>query len=175
MSKLSVNELTDETGSGAPSFPNGMSVTGAALTDPEITGGIFLGGTGAANKLDDYEEGTWTPSVEGRNSAGSATYQIRDGSYTKIGNVVHFTCNVLPTSQTGESGELQIAGLPFTARGGRGYAPLGTYVVNYSGYTFSVSAYVQTAETNIRFRDIPDSTADDNYEIRVAGTYTANS
>jgi len=83
MSKLSVNELTDETGSGAPSFPNGVSVTGAALTDPEITGGIFLGGTGTANKLDDYETGTWTP--EWNVDVG---YAHNDGSYVKIGRTV---------------------------------------------------------------------------------------
>ena len=26
-----------------------------------LSGGVYLGGTGAANHLDDYEEGTWTP------------------------------------------------------------------------------------------------------------------
>jgi len=35
MSTVAVNEITDEVGTGAPAFPNGMSVTGAALTDPE--------------------------------------------------------------------------------------------------------------------------------------------
>jgi hypothetical protein len=29
----------------------------------EVSDGVYLGGTGAANKLDDYEEGTWTPTL----------------------------------------------------------------------------------------------------------------
>jgi len=89
MSKLSVNELTDETGTGAPSFPNGMSVTGAALTDPEITGGIFLGGTGSANKLEDYEEGNWTTTISDAQNLTSLTFTR--GKYTKIGNLVTIT------------------------------------------------------------------------------------
>ena len=31
--------------------------------DLYLSGGVYLGGTGAANKLDDYEEGTWTPTL----------------------------------------------------------------------------------------------------------------
>jgi len=88
MSKIAVNEITDEVGTGAPEFPNGMSVTGAALTDPEVTGGIFLGGTGSANKLDDYEEGTWTPQILSRSSNPNYGEDLVLGQYIKIGNVV---------------------------------------------------------------------------------------
>jgi len=35
MSKIAANEITDDVGTGAPSFPNGLGVTGAALTDPD--------------------------------------------------------------------------------------------------------------------------------------------
>lgn len=38
-------------------FLNDVDVAG----NIEVSGGVYLGGTGAANKLDDYEEGTWTP------------------------------------------------------------------------------------------------------------------
>jgi len=131
MSKLSVNELTDETGSGAPSFPNGMSVTGAALTDPEITGGIFLGGTGSANYLDDYEEGTWTPRLfQNDSEVTDAVYSFfNGGSYTKIGRLV--TLNAIfrldSKGSISDTGNVQIGNLPFTNIGGgigerRGYA-----------------------------------------------------
>jgi hypothetical protein len=59
MSTLAVDSITDAVGSGAPAFPNGVSgniVSTGALTAT----GIYLGGTGSANLLDDYEEGTWT-------------------------------------------------------------------------------------------------------------------
>jgi len=111
MSKIAVNEITDEVGTGAPAFPNGMLVTGAALTDPEITGGIYLGGTGSANKLDDYEEGAWTPQITGW--TGSYTTQI--AFYTKVGRVVSVFGEVVTTAGTGSFSNNfpGLAGLPF--------------------------------------------------------------
>ena len=29
-----------------------------------FNGGVYIGGTGSANLLDDYEEGTWTPTID---------------------------------------------------------------------------------------------------------------
>lgn len=60
-----------------------------------------------ANVLDDYEEGTWTPTV-----GGSATYTEQNGTYVKIGRLVllnmRFTINVLGTGSAHT-----ISGLPF--------------------------------------------------------------
>ena len=76
--------------------------------DLYLSGGAYLGGTGSANHLDDYEEGTWTP-------ACGATLSVATGHYTKIGNqvTVHYrilTTGGLPTSTS----QVQISGLPFT-------------------------------------------------------------
>lgn len=61
-----------------------------------------------ANTLDDYEEGTWTPSI-----GGTATYSARWGTYTKIGNLVTIMFNISISSiGTGSTGV--ISGLPFT-------------------------------------------------------------
>lgn len=75
-------------------------VTQAASTDPNV--------------LDDYEEGTFTPTVFGASAAGTATYTGQDGKYTKIGNVVHFKLQVAISAHTG-SGTLKVGGLPFVA------------------------------------------------------------
>ena len=66
-----------------------------------------------ANTLDDYEEGTWTPSVVGGSTAGTATYSIRVGKYTKIGNLVTIEMYLAWSAGTG-TGSLFIDGLPFT-------------------------------------------------------------
>ena len=68
----------------------------------------FNADTAAANALDDYEEGTWTPA----SSAGSASSAY--GTYTKVGRLV--TCNGTLTfpSQTNSS-RAQVQGLPFTS------------------------------------------------------------
>ena len=54
--------------------------------------GIVLGATSnvAANTLDDYEEGTWTPTLV--STGASFAYSVRNGYYTKIGRSVSFTC-----------------------------------------------------------------------------------
>jgi hypothetical protein len=79
------------------------------------TGGIqFNGDTAAANALDDYEEGNWTPVIAGSTSAGTATYVSRSGRYTKIGNTVRCSAYINWNSGTG-TGNLQINGLPFAA------------------------------------------------------------
>src|SRR6056300_51299 len=66
---------------------NGWSEDGANnnLLPASASAGIYLGvnSATAANLLDDYEEGTWTPSITGATGVTNLT-----GSYTKVGNLV---------------------------------------------------------------------------------------
>ena len=114
MSTLAVDGITNGDGSGAPAFPNGVSgniITTGNLTAANLTlsGGAYLGGTGSANHLDDYEEGTWTP-VDGSGNAYNDSGV--PATYTKIGRIVYINFDV---STTGSTSGFNIAGLPFTA------------------------------------------------------------
>jgi hypothetical protein len=60
-----------------------------------------------ANTLDDYEEGTWTPSL-----GGTATFYSANGTYTKIGRQVTVR-GVLSVASIGTGSTVQISGLPF--------------------------------------------------------------
>jgi len=80
--------------------------------DIYLSGGVYLGGTAAANKLDDYEEGTFTATLKG-GSTGSIT--ATDAEYTKIGNTVHCRIAFINVNTTGYSGHLRVEGLPFPA------------------------------------------------------------
>ena len=76
--------------------------------------------------LNDYEEGTWTPTWGSLGTAPTCTYVAQHGAYTKIGRVVHITCYVETTAASGGSGILTIAGLPFAAvNTGNGYCGSG--------------------------------------------------
>jgi hypothetical protein len=82
--------------------------------DAYLSGGVYLGGTGAANKLDDYEEGTFLPFVQatGDNCTGLS---FTGGYYTKIGRLVNLSFNVWGTI-TSASAETNIKfALPFSA------------------------------------------------------------
>ena len=78
-------------------------------------GGLtFNGDTAAANALDDYEEGTWSPVYS---STGlSPTHDISNGYYTKIGNHVFFSMLIGTNAVSGTSTyHLTITGLPYAA------------------------------------------------------------
>ena len=90
----------------------GISVTG----DITPTGGVYLGGTAAANLLDDYEEGDWTPVIADASSGGnvSPTAAI-SASYIKIGRSVTFDVRFSNVSTAGmtAAAQLYVQGLPF--------------------------------------------------------------
>ena len=92
-----------------------LGMSAVRFKDLYLSGGAYLGGTAAANKLDDYEEGTFTPVAEGETTAGSGTYNYQVGSYVKVGSLVLFQANVQWSSHTG-SGVFRLSGLPFTAK-----------------------------------------------------------
>lgn len=78
--------------------------------------GIHLGVTTAtaSNLLDDYEEGTWTIVVEDHSSNAMTTNaSYRQGSYVKVGGVVHITGYVAVTALGSASGVIRVTGLPF--------------------------------------------------------------
>lgn len=100
------------------------------------TGGtVVFGNTGytAANALDDYEEGTWTPTLLGDGSNPTVTYVKQEGYYTKIGNSISLFCRLQTSARSGGTGTALIGGLPYAhnaarAGGGVGY---------HSGITFA--------------------------------------
>jgi hypothetical protein len=92
-----------------------LGYSGGRFKDLYLSGGVHLGGTGSANKLDDYEEGSFTPSYGGSSSDPTATYSIQSGTYTKIGNAVSFSLEVRTSAISGGAGNLLIKNLPFTS------------------------------------------------------------
>jgi hypothetical protein len=88
--------------------------TSGNLLPSSTSQGIYLGtasanvGSSPANLLNDYEEGTWTPTV------ANATVGSSTGHYTKIGNICYITIQLSLTA-IGSGNPSQISGLPFTA------------------------------------------------------------
>jgi hypothetical protein len=80
-------------------------------------GGIYLGGTAAANHLDDYEEGTWTPTFVSTNT-GASGITTANNTYTKVGQLVTVRGYITLTGGTATAvGDyLNASGLPFTPK-----------------------------------------------------------
>lgn len=120
-------ELRTGTGSGTTAvtfstgqratFPSTISVgnTTPATTGAGVTFPAAQSASSDANTLDDYEEGDWTPTIIGANTAGTTTYgATRVGRYTKVGRQVTCSFRVNYTAATG-TGNLNVTGFPFTA------------------------------------------------------------
>ncbi|MDB2522272.1 hypothetical protein N9X16_04585, partial [Planktomarina temperata] len=101
--------------------------------------GVYLGGTGSANLLDDYEEGTWTPTDA---SGDGLTLATNGSSYTKVGRLCYIYAYITYPSTASGSNQ-GIGGLPFTAKASATYAQLTVRVtsntVSASNLTFQVT------------------------------------
>lgn len=109
--------------SAAGAFTTTSQTTATVSASINLTGGqiafpaVQVPSAGA-NTLDDYEEGTFTPTITFSTPGDlNVVYSNQTGLYTKIGRVVHWSAGITTTTftHTTASGGLQIAGLPFTS------------------------------------------------------------
>jgi len=133
------------------------------FTDLYLSGGVYLGGTGSANLLDDYEEGTWTPSLN------SGTFSTVGATYTKIGRLVTITLD----GTVGTGGGDQITNLPFTT-GVTTATALYTSGQNFSSGRTVPMAIVGGGSTTLYFRDIGDNVAFAAMTLTASASITFN-
>jgi hypothetical protein len=130
---------------GAATFSSGVGISGASGGASGIQFPATQVASASANNLDDYEEGTWTPSL-----GGTTTYTAQGGTYTKIGRQV--TINFLiGVNILGTGSSNVITGVPFTVnstnRGSGGVAYVEAPVVAYA----SINPAVLTSTTQLIF------------------------
>jgi hypothetical protein len=98
-----------------PSFTTTIGVGGAtpSASGAGITFPATQSASADANTLDDYEEGTWTPSLTFGGGSTGLTYTNREGWYTKVGNMVSVQCNIFLSNTGSSNGIAAVSGLPF--------------------------------------------------------------
>jgi hypothetical protein len=145
--------------------------------DLYLSGGVYLGGTGAANKLDDFEEGqfdvTISPATSGTISISTAYDKMR---YTKVGNIVHIQGEIRVAAVSSPVGaDVRINNLPFAALNGTDFAGRvggATYYYQASSTSIQVKAFrVVEQESRIRFA-VDASTVTAGDEFGFSFTYT---
>jgi hypothetical protein len=99
--------------------------------------------------LDDYEEGTWTPTVLSAGSIGSPQYNC---TYTKIGRLVTVNADIHALTDTTSSSNIEIGGMPYISGSSSG----GEWSTVCHGERYSSSiivAYIQNSSGwKIKFR-----------------------
>ena len=145
-----------------------MSLGGSVyrFKDAYLSGGIYLGGTGAANKLTDYEQGTWTP--VGVNFTVSG---IVSAEYVKIGRQVTLIYYIVASS--GTSGSARISGLPFTSLS-QGYSVGSINLTQANPTTTNIQTRVSASSTHFDIltandANVPGTSVDSGHII---GTQT---
>jgi hypothetical protein len=141
-SSLSVRDNTIDLGSSSARFNNLY-----------LSGGVYLGGTGSANKLDDYEEGSWTPSVSSASTTHGAV-----GLYTRVGNIVSIQASIHFTQSGTTFGS--ISGLPF-AVSSINYTPI-TFREWYSTGVPLFGNFVIGSQSTTTFKNASNSSAANN-------------
>jgi len=183
MSKVSIEGNASGTGTFTIASPN--SNTNRTLTLPDSTGTLVVSGTtpslngiafpatqsasADANTLDDYEEGTWTPTDA---SGAGLTLTVTGASYVKIGKQVTAWLWVTYPSTANGSGAV-IGGLPFNV----GASPMnGAAIAGYTSYTEVVTGIAIYTTSSIElYRDGGTSVTNANLstkELRMCVTYT---
>jgi hypothetical protein len=130
----------------APTFTGQATIPTINLTGGQITFPATQSASADANTLDDYEEGTWTPSI-----GGNATYFSADtfGFYTKIGNLVtvHWSINI---NAVGTGQIYGITNLPFTSAAKSQFGTVGNFS-NLNSNVYWLYSYTDPSTTNLFF------------------------
>ena len=133
----------------------------ARWKDLYLSGGAYLGGTTSSNKLDDYEEGTYTPVF---NYGNAVVYSNQTGRYCKVGNLVFVSIDITITSKSSDLSQVHVS-LPFVATHGA-----------KSGVAGSVDYYSSSLVPSSRVAWQPSNYSNDSVRFNgQGGLHTYNS
>ena len=119
--------------------------------DLYLSGGVYVGGTAAANQLDDYEEGTWTATLP---QGGNAIFQAN--TYTKVGRLVTVYCQFRGNSTPNNGNTFQVGNLPFAAAAGSQYGSV-SCARGFPSVAKSIVAYCTGSV--FQFRAVPHNSS----------------
>jgi hypothetical protein len=145
------NQVMLLTGTGVKTFST-VSVGNAtpAASGAGITFPASVDASSDANTLDDYEEGTWTPTLIDNGFNNGATLSSATGTYTKIGRCVTIQCILVMSTPCRPTTYLRTGGNPFSSSGD--FA--GTYTAGsvstgrQGGFVFTVTSSLYWSQEN---------------------------
>ncbi len=122
---------------------NNSVLAGAAAADPVFSTTAAIHATSisfdtGSNTLANYVVGTWTPTLTGVTTAGTTTYSIQTGFYTRIGNMCFIEGVIVLSAATG-TGNARIGNLPFTIKNQTNGDPVGNLIMSSTGWAWPAS------------------------------------
>ena len=181
---------TDDTNVGYIQYDHGtnrISIRAGDANKLNIDGdGLKFGtDTAAANALDDYEEGTWTPTISTTSGGSNMAYQNTTGHYRKIGGLVHVFGIVQLTAKNNlQAGNVFVQGFPFTMANPSGEGQGGN-ITEYANFSVNFNspclAFTSVGKMLLRYTPADGSSTytnvigdnlDDDAYWRFNATYT---
>ena len=131
--------------------------------------GIYLGvnSATAANLLNDYEEGTFTPTVGGASSDPTVSFNSRSGNYTKIGDRVFINVIVYLSAISGGGGNINIRGLPFTSNNRGTGSMIFDRMRIQASYQNEVTPYVENNSTYVAIGEMNDAIDEGRTHVQI--------
>jgi len=158
------------TSAGEVQIANGNLKFSTAGTGIDFSATADGSGTSTSELLDDYEEGTWTPTVT------SGTISNSSCTYTKVGRMVFLRGRVDTFSDITSSGGIEIRSLPYAPSGGNIDSTVGPVMYRYIDDTSGVGPDLVTYMTTLSVRFyFQTSDGDSNYAIVSHNDLTSNS
>ena len=111
----------------------------------------FNDDTAAANGLDDYEEGTWTPAPNFGGGNTGMSFSSEQNVYTKIGRMVTVKFGINFSAIGSSTGGFLVGGLPFTTSQGS-FSHFCGACITFQGPNADGSFTAFTSQTSINFR-----------------------
>jgi hypothetical protein len=150
----------------------------------QLSGGITFPATAVAasdaNTLDDYEEGTFTPTLTATTGSVSG-YGAQSGTYKKIGSLVVCNIYLYLTNKGTLSGALKVDSLPFTGASGLQMQGVATYYLGMAINVVEVTCFSSsgtfvnlrrsTAASTANNTTLDSSEINNNFEIMMMLTY----
>jgi len=151
---------------GDVTLSTGNLIIGTAGKGIDFSATTSGSGTMTSELLADYEEGTWTPTVYFGGTTVGVTYTTQAGTYTKIGNVVRITANIILSSKGSSTTYAEIRGIPFNGPSvlGNG-ASVVPYYGSMLGLTGAMTVDVYSIQISLRIFGAvqPSSVQDTNF------------
>lgn len=172
--------------SASPTFTGTVTAAAATLSglltvNGQIKFPAAQSASADANTLDDYEEGTFTPTVSFGGAAVGLTYAAQVGKYTKIGNVVYYKLYVQLSAKGSSTGNATVGGLPFAADAtANSFAPGAIWVSQMTGISGGPMAYVNPSSSGLLLHysgtgtatAMADTNFANNTQFMISGCYT---
>ena len=142
------------------------------------------GASTGSEVLDDYEEGTFTPTLLfGGNATGMGMQPTTNGTYTKVGNLVTVNCYIYLSAKGSSTGAASIRGYPYISNSGSNTYTTATIWLKRVSYADTAMAYLTVNSTQLSlaeatnagtYSNLDHSNFLDNSEMMMTMTYRVN-